>query len=61
MPLNYKQFHELEDELIQIIGLMKALQILLPDGSTHTCVANALAARLDNFQKLFYQPSLTDV
>jgi hypothetical protein len=55
MSHNYKHLHELEDQLIQIMGLMKALQILLPDGKAHTCVADELENRLREFEKKFYE------
>ena len=55
MPSIHKHLHELEEELIQINGLMKALQILLPDGAAHTCVANALEERLKCLEQKFYE------
>lgn len=55
MPNDYKHLHELEDELIQIMGLMKAVQILIPDKSELICVANALEERLNGFEKHFYE------
>ncbi|CAM1360861.1 hypothetical protein TPENAI_20081 [Tenacibaculum litopenaei] len=51
----YKKLHVLEKELIQINGLMLALQKLLPDGNVHTCVANELEERLGRFNKQFYE------
>jgi hypothetical protein len=54
-PLIYKDLQKLEEELIQINGLLFALQKLLPDGSAHNCVANALEERLKGFEKLFYE------
>lgn len=50
----HKQLHKLEKELIQINGLMEALQITLPDGNAHSCVANELEERLQHFQRYFY-------
>ena len=35
--------------------IYKDLQKLLPDGSAHNCVANALEERLKGFEKLFYE------
>ncbi len=52
---DYKQLHELEEQLIQIVGLMKALQILLPDGDSHTCVANKFEESILDFEKYFYK------
>ena len=51
----HKQLHKLEEELIQITGLMIALQKLLPDGSAHNCVTNALERRLQDFKQHFYE------
>jgi hypothetical protein len=51
----HEQLHEIESTLIQIYGLMEALQIVLPDGDAHTCVANALEDRLRCLQQQFYQ------
>lgn len=50
----HKQLHAFEDEIIQINGLIHALQQILPDG-THTCVADALEERLERLQKYFYE------
>lgn len=55
MGLVYKKLHDLEKELIQIYGLMLALQKLLPDGSAHTCVAVELEERLEDFKTHFYE------
>lgn len=55
MSQDYKHLHELEDQLIQIMGLMEALQILLPDGSAHSCVANSLEEKLLEFKQSFYE------
>jgi len=54
MPRIRMQLHALEDELIQINGLMSALQHILPDGK-HTCVADSIEQRLEDFQKHFYE------
>lgn len=51
----HKQLHKLEEELIQITGLMIALQKLMPDGSAHNCVANTLEKRLQDFKQYFYE------
>jgi hypothetical protein len=51
----HKQLHKLEKELIQINGLMEALQKILPDGSSHNCVANELEERLQHFERYFYE------
>ncbi len=50
----YEQLHEMEEDLIQIQGLLKALQLLLPDGAAHDCVVAALEKRLAELQKRFY-------
>lgn len=50
---HYEQLHTLEDELIQIIGLVKALRRLLPDGDDYVCVADALGEKLNRFQYQF--------
>jgi SepF-like predicted cell division protein (DUF552 family) len=50
----YKDLQKLEEELIQINGLLLALQKLMPDGSAHNCVANELEKRLKSFQGYFY-------
>ncbi len=55
MSPDYKQLQKLEDELIKMDGLMKALQKLLPDGSAHTSVANELENSIARFQSCFYQ------
>ena len=51
----HKQLHKLEKELIQINGLMLALQKILPDGSAHNCVVNELEKRLQGFEQYFYE------
>jgi hypothetical protein len=43
----------MEAQLIEINGLMAALQQLLPDGAAHTCVANALDDRLKKLTAQF--------
>jgi SepF-like predicted cell division protein (DUF552 family) len=55
VPSIYKDLQKLEEELIQINGLVLALQELMPDGSAHNCVANELEERLKNFQGYFYE------
>lgn len=55
MIIDYEKSRQLENELIQIMGLIKAVQKLMSDHSDLICVANALETRLDNFQKLFYE------
>lgn len=55
MKHTYEELHKMEDELIQIQGLFKALQLLLTDSEAHDCVMNALEERLDCFQKHFYE------
>lgn len=54
IPSIYKDLQKLEEELIQINGLLLALQKLMPDGSSHNCVANELEKRLKSFQGYFY-------
>lgn len=51
----HKQLHALEDEVIQIGGLIKALQQILPEGSEHTCVTNAIEVRFECLQEQFYE------
>ena len=51
----HTQIHAIEDELIQLNGLVKALQQILPDGNAHICVTNALEDRLECLQKHFYE------
>ncbi|GLB54171.1 hypothetical protein NBRC110019_32120 [Neptunitalea chrysea] len=55
MKHTYEELHKIEEELIQIQGLFKALQLLLPDGEAHDCVMNALEERLEQLQKHFYE------
>ncbi|OIQ19314.1 MAG: hypothetical protein BM557_06315 [Flavobacterium sp. MedPE-SWcel] len=50
----YELLHEMEEDLIQIEGLLKALQLLLPDGAAHDCVVAALEKRLAELQVRFY-------
>ncbi|WP_114902516.1 hypothetical protein [Kordia sp. SMS9] len=45
--------HDLESQLIQIYGLMQALQEIIPDGNAHVCVANELEKRLSDFKSSF--------
>jgi hypothetical protein len=49
----HQSLHDLEAQLIEINGLMSALQQILPDGAAHTCVANALDDRLQKLQGHF--------
>ncbi|MFY0601642.1 MAG: hypothetical protein JXR03_18355 [Cyclobacteriaceae bacterium] len=51
----HKQLHMLEDEIIQISGLIKALQQILPDSSEHTCLTNAIEERFDRLSEQFYE------
>jgi len=55
MTKDYKKLQKLEDELIQVVGLMEALQLLLPDGSAHSCVADELAIKINRFEQCFYE------
>ncbi|AXG72996.1 hypothetical protein DVK85_01595 [Flavobacterium arcticum] len=55
MKPKYEQLHEMEEDLIQLQGLLKALQLLLPDGAAHDCVLNALEKRLALLQQHFYE------
>ncbi|MEM0941568.1 MAG: hypothetical protein AAF600_17730 [Bacteroidota bacterium] len=51
----HAQLHLLEDEIIQISGLIKALQLLLSDDSATTCTTNAISERLERLEKQFYK------
>ncbi len=51
----HKKLHDLESKLIQIIGLMAALQETMPDGNAHSCVANELELRLKEFHDTFQE------
>ena len=51
----HRNLHDLETELIEINGLMEALQRVLPDGAVHTCVTNTLEERLRCLQRRFYE------
>ena len=53
MPHIHKELHELESKLIQILGLMQALQETMPDGNAHICIANELEIRLGEFHERF--------
>lgn len=55
MKLPYEELHKMEEELIQIQGLFRALQQLLPDGEAHDCVMNAMEEKLNCFQEHFYE------
>ncbi|WP_339608494.1 hypothetical protein [uncultured Roseivirga sp.] len=48
------QLHAIEDDLMQINGLMAALQKIQPDDGASTCVVNAIEDRLEHFQTKFY-------
>ncbi|MCB9990665.1 MAG: hypothetical protein H6867_04720 [Rhodospirillales bacterium] len=50
----HQNLHDLESHIIEIKGLMQALQQVLPDGATHTCVANALAEKIVCLERGFY-------
>lgn len=45
--------HALESQLIEINGLMEALQRILPDGAAHTSVTNAIDDKLKSLQQQF--------
>ncbi len=49
----HQSLHSLEAQIIEINGLMSALQTLLPDGAAHTCVANAIEDKLKGLDQLF--------
>jgi hypothetical protein len=49
----HQSLHDMEAQLIEINGLMSALQRLLPDGAAHTTVANALDDRLQKLHRQF--------
>ena len=55
MSSHDKQFHNMEEELNQINGLMATLQQILLHGQAHNCVANALEEQLQKLQKDFYE------
>lgn len=50
----YEQLHEMEEDLIQLQGLLKASKQLLPDEEAHYCVMNALEERFVLLQQHFY-------
>jgi hypothetical protein len=49
----HQSLHDLEAQLIEINGLMSALQQILPDGAAHTSVTNALDDRLQKLHRQF--------
>lgn len=51
----HQSLHELERRLIEINGLMQALQQVLPDGAAHACVANALTEKIKRLEQGFYE------
>ena len=50
----YKQLHKLEDELIQLKGLMNALQLLPNDRGASICLMNVISERFQILQNQFY-------
>lgn len=48
-----QSLHALEEQIIEINGLMSALQKILPDGAAHTCVANAMEDKLKGLEQRF--------
>lgn len=50
----HRSLHEIEDQLIEVKGLASALQQVLPDGSAHTCVTNALTEKIERLEQDFY-------
>ena len=46
--------HDLEEDLIQIVGLVKALQHIQPDHNTSNCLVKALEEKTASLQKHFY-------
>lgn len=49
------QLHEIEEQLIQMNGLVKALQQLQTNDSATICMINALQQQINTIQKSFYQ------
>lgn len=49
------QLHALEEEIIQLHGLVKALQQIQSDDSGSICVALAIEEKLIDFQHEFYK------
>ena len=54
MKSKYELLHEMEEDLIQIQGLLKASKQLLPDEEAHYCVMNAVEERFTLLQQRFY-------
>ena len=48
------QLHEIESKLIQIKGLIEALQHILPDHGASICLTDAIENRLEHLEKEFY-------
>ena len=49
------QLHELEDLLIQINGLVEALQQIQPDDGASACVLNIIEEKIGLLQSAFYK------
>ncbi len=50
----YQQLHHLEDRIIQVNGLMKALQKIACDNDAEVCVMRSLNETLDTMTADFY-------
>ena len=50
----HKQLHAVESQIIEINGLLKALQRLVPDDAASICVMNALDEKVGILRELFY-------
>ncbi len=51
----HSQLHTLEDGLIQIDGLVRALKRVQPDDGPSACITNAIEDRLAQLQEQFYE------
>ena len=49
-----KQLHDLEDKIIEINGLMKAVQGACDEDSVQICLTNVLAEKIQGLEKGFY-------
>lgn len=52
--LTYAQLHKIEEELIQVSGLIKALQKIQTDDGAATCVTLAISEKVEQLQHHFY-------
>ncbi len=54
MTIINKHLHEIEEELIQLAGLIKALQVIETDNSAIVCTTNAIDHQLRKLEHAFY-------